>query len=92
MIRFVKIALVLAFLALGSTGPARAAMAVVQEAAQASLKCGCTVRKADGDIRVVVKSVSKVWQQSGKKCRSLRITVFQKDKMIYNGIQRVCEP
>ena len=92
MNHFLKITLVLALLALGPTGPSRAAMAVVQEAAQASLKCGCTVRKADGDIRVVVKSVSKAWQENGKKCRSLRITVFKKDKMIYNGIQRACEP
>ena len=92
MVRFFTIAGVAVFLALALPGPAQGAMAVVQKAAEASLKCGCTVRMTGGKIRVVVKSVSKAWQQNGKNCRTLRITVFEGDKLLYNGIQKVCEP
>ena len=87
-----KSAALLILLALFLPGPARAAMPLVQKAAEASLKCGCTVRMAEGKIKVVVKSVSKAWQQNGKKCRSLRIMVFEGEDLKYNGIQKVCEP
>lgn len=72
--------------------PARAAMPLVQKAAEASLKCGCTVRMKEGKTKVVVQAVSKTWQKDGKNCRALRIMVFEGPDLVYNGIQKVCEP
>ena len=87
-----KTAAFLILLPLISAGPARAAMSVIQKAAEASLKCGCTTRVTEGKTKVVVQSVSKSWQQDGKKCRALRIMVFDGGDLIYNGVQKVCEP
>ena len=73
----IAIILLAALLAVLPVARAGAAMAIVQKAAEASLKCGCTVRLKEGNHKVVVKSVSKSWQKDGKNCRTLRITVFE---------------
>ena len=88
----IAIILLAALLAVLPVARAGAAMAIVQKAAEASLKCGCTVRLKEGNHKVVVKSVSKSWQKNGKNCRTLRITVFEGPDLIYDGIQKVCEP
>jgi len=87
-----RIFFVLVIISMCLAVPAGAALPLIQKAAEASLKCGCTTKISEGGMKVVVRSVSKSWQQDGKNCRTLRITVFQGQDLVYNGIQKMCEP
>ena len=73
-------------------GQASGAMPLVQKAAMKTLGCGCTTRMSEGDYSVVARSISKTWQERGKKCRMIRLMVHYRGKLVYNGVQRICQP
>jgi len=83
--------LVIALL-LALSGQALGAMPLVQRAAMKTLDCGCTTRMSEGDYNVTACGISKAWQERGKKCRMIRLTVHYRGKLVYDGVQRICEP
>jgi hypothetical protein len=90
--RAVRTLILIIVLILVLAGQASGAMSLVQKAAMKTLDKGCTTRMSEGDYNVFTRGISKTWQEGGKKCRMIRIIVHYRGQLVYNGVQRICEP